>query len=791
MKKFWNLMLVALVMLGAAACTEDNTSVEAAQEEGLSFYAEIANDATRADVVYDEESKMWNTAWEGNETIMAYHYIGDDVVGYKFVNSESEPNKFTCFDENVKNILGGNVVLKYDPDYYSDLGKKGVVTQDDFENFDNTQPIKLQAINSFLRYTYNGTGSVTITLDNNHEEKKPIFFYTSEDKYTNSITRTQTGENWVSVVPNMHVDEAVLAYYIDGVKCKETIINWSAGKIYNLGELTMPYAASAYSVVGTHNDWTAGKTPMYIVGDYAVAYGVEFSAADNKFKVLGNDKWLGSDSFALNTWVGLKTDTSDMTIAAGTYDIYFSESDNMLCVVEAGATVPAMPVFSIGIVGLGGNWDVDVDMTEEGDYYTMKGVNIAATDTFKLRISDSWNENYGIASSDTAESVAISVDTMYTLVQDGKNMQLAAGTYDLYFNYATKEFYALTPGTTPDDLAIPQYKIYVYQYKNTWTKLNMYSWDGAGANPTGTWPGTASTATETINGYEYKVWTMPRTATAKQLNVIINDGTSQTADFVLGTLDKDYYLLLNGVSLSFIEDKENPEPEVVEGEPQPSTWALAGDFNSWGDLVMYTTNTTNLFVAKSVKIGAYKEIKVKAVGNWNTSYGGGINYLNANIWTKVYSGGSNLSIINEGMYDIYFDNDNKRIYVMNEGTGISEATEQSSNGAAPDLSGASWGLCGAHNNWSAPDIKLEWDGTIGLYVAYNAKLTGEFKVRANNSWGEDYGCGGTITVNSATGKSMSRGGGNCKVTAGTYDVYFDLANKKIWVKTPGSAAPTK
>ena len=81
MKKFWNLMLVALVMLGAAACTEDNASVEATQEEGLSFYAEIANDATRADVVYDEESKMWNTAWEGNETIMAYHYIGDDVVG--------------------------------------------------------------------------------------------------------------------------------------------------------------------------------------------------------------------------------------------------------------------------------------------------------------------------------------------------------------------------------------------------------------------------------------------------------------------------------------------------------------------------------------------------------------------------------------------------------------------------------------------------------------------------------------------------------------------------------------
>ena len=52
MKKFWNLMLVALVMLGAAACTENNDSVDV-KAEGLSFYAEITNDATRADLAYD------------------------------------------------------------------------------------------------------------------------------------------------------------------------------------------------------------------------------------------------------------------------------------------------------------------------------------------------------------------------------------------------------------------------------------------------------------------------------------------------------------------------------------------------------------------------------------------------------------------------------------------------------------------------------------------------------------------------------------------------------------------
>ena len=75
MKKFWNFMLVALVMLGAAACTESDPSIEKENSEavGLSFYAEIVNDATRAELEYDEESQLWNTVWEANDTIVAIH----------------------------------------------------------------------------------------------------------------------------------------------------------------------------------------------------------------------------------------------------------------------------------------------------------------------------------------------------------------------------------------------------------------------------------------------------------------------------------------------------------------------------------------------------------------------------------------------------------------------------------------------------------------------------------------------------------------------------------------------
>lgn len=774
-------MLAALVIMGAVACTEkENLDNTPEQNAGIAFEATIDLNETRTDVIFNEGTGKWDTVWTGNETLSVK--LGWTV--YNFKNSAENKNNFVCTDNGVESLMGKSVEIfvTHDADYNtlnSKIGKAGGKIRTTIESFDPTQGVNLQVESAFLRYS----SDYEVTLD----ASAYIFDYNGQVR--NTITLPAGEDVWVAIHP---YDNVTLSYSIDGEKCKEKTLNLDAKKIYNLGELGLPYDASAYSVPGTHNNWTAGKTPMYIVGDYCVAYGVEFAAAENKFKVLGpNDKWLGANALTVGKWTAVSTDGGDITIAAGTYDIYFSEAESKICVVAAGTEAPAMPVFSVGVIGLGGNWDVDKDMTLEGDYYTFKGVDVAATDSFKLRISDDWAENYGIASSTTADFVAIEKDTMYSLVQDGKNMQVAAGTYDLYFNYATKEFYALTPGTTPDDLSIPQYKVYVHPYNNTWTKFNLYSWDTAGANPTGAWPGSATTVTETINGYTYYVWTMPRSATGASLSIILNDGSSQTADFALGTLDKDYYLLLNGVILSFVEDKENPEPEVVQGEPQPSTWALAGDFNSWGDMVMYTTDVDNLFVAKSVAIGAYKEIKVKQVGNWSTSYGGGINYLNANIWTKVYSGGSNLSVINAGKYDVYFDNANKRIYVMTEGTDYATATEQSANGAAPDLSGASWGLCGSHNNWNAPDTKLEWDGTSGFYVALNAKLTGEFKVRANNSWGEDYGCGGSITINATAGKAMSRGGGNCKVASGTYDVYFDLVGKKIWVRTPGSAVPAK
>ena len=426
-------MLVALVMMGAAACTETNDSVDASMES-LSFYAEITNDATRADLEYDEENKVWNTVWEGNETIAV-----KDVNGniFNFSNTEEEKSKFTCTQNGVKALKGQSVNISIANPEQSKVGKRGVAVSVDVEAFDNTKKIKLEATNSYLRYTYNGEGKVEFSLI---YEGGEAFVYNEGQTYDSVVIEGVKGENFVSFNAPKEKTEAELAYSINGVECKRKAINVFAGTIYNLGELTMPYETSAYSVVGTHNGWEAGKTPMYLVGDYAVAYGVEFTGSSNAFKILGNDKWLGTASLSLNTWTSLAVDTADMTLAAGTYDIYFSETRTMLCVVEAGATVPELAEIEWALAGNFNNWgNLSMSKTGVANLFVAKGVELTTGTAIKVKDAATWDTSYGGGISN------LEANKWMTVYSNGADIVIAkSGVYDVYFQYgATAKLYLI------------------------------------------------------------------------------------------------------------------------------------------------------------------------------------------------------------------------------------------------------------------------------------------------------------------------------------------------------------
>ncbi len=443
MEKFCKLMLVALVMFGAAACTKSEPSIdkENGEQAGLSFYAEIVNNATRADLEYDADNKVWNTVWEGNEAIQAVHYDNDgSILGeYEFTNSEEEPNKFTCTAEGVNSILGGKVVFEYRTDFYSDLGSKGICARVCVEQFAINEHIALDAFNSFLRYTYNGSGSVTISLECEDGNSAPEF-YTKESYLSTTITCNQTGENWVSVVNYGPVDEVLISYSIDGVKCKQTTIKWAAGKIYNLGELAIPYELSdTWGITGAFSGWDAANAqPLYVVGDALVAYNL--TKLNEGFKFVQNKGWDGAkgsktqDAVASGEWL-YSGDNDIKASDAAAYDVYFVPARSMYCIVPAGSAAPELPAvepIEWSLAGSFNNWgDTLMTATDTANLFVAKGVEFKSGDEIKVKDSKTWDTSYGGGISN------LEANKWMKAYLNGSNVVVAkSGTYDVYFEYA-------------------------------------------------------------------------------------------------------------------------------------------------------------------------------------------------------------------------------------------------------------------------------------------------------------------------------------------------------------------
>ena len=275
MKKFWNLMLAALVIIGAAACTENNENVENAQEAGFSFYAEIVND-TRATIADENGDKTWETKWELGDKL----YVNDT---YEFVCTDVEKGKFTCYDDAVAELAGTAVAITTDGKHHSLQGAKAFYTTATVENFGEGK-VELQALTSFFRFTYNGEVKISLSAD---------AFRTEEGVAVNEITVSGNGEQFVAFWPTG--EEVALSYAVNGETIRTTTKALAAGKVYNLGTLVASNA-SEYGVVGSFQGWdvaVAATVKMtHVASDWAwvVAENVELYKSD-EFKIITGNSW--------------------------------------------------------------------------------------------------------------------------------------------------------------------------------------------------------------------------------------------------------------------------------------------------------------------------------------------------------------------------------------------------------------------------------------------------------------------------------------------------------------------
>ena len=247
---------------------------------------------------------------------------------------------------------------------------------------------------------------------------------------------------------------------------------------------------------------------------------------------------------------------------------------------------------------------------------------------------------------------------------------------------------------------------------------------------------------------------------------------------------------------------------VTEG-PEVS-WGLMGCFvdNLWAtDVPM--TKEGEWIVAKNAQ---FTELTFKIRGNasWNDKHNMGYapgtekGLVNARLavvtaeYSKANLGGDCVDIkLNgpAGTYDVYFSYENLEVYVMEPGY---KPGEREPIQAEPQE--VTYTVVGTLNNinWnnSAPEGLMTKEGDY--YVAKNVPLVTaktlydgadqiEFKIVETGTW-DGYGvAAGTAAASANAEIAVIAGGDNIPVVAaeGAYDVYFDKANGKVWVMTPG------
>ena len=209
-----------------------------------------------------------------------------------------------------------------------------------------------------------------------------------------------------------------------------------------------PEPVSEWYLVGDFNGWTAADAAYKMTkeGDWFVFKG--FAANGNGVKFVADASWSvnrGGEFVEAGAAIEVVHNGSDMLVAAGTYDVYLSADATTAYFMAPGEApaAPEAPATPWYLVGDFNGWtaaDANYEMTKEGNWYVFKGF-VANGNGVKFVADASWSVNRG--------GTFVEAGAAIELTQNGSDMLVAAGTYDVYLNADASVGYFMTPGATP------------------------------------------------------------------------------------------------------------------------------------------------------------------------------------------------------------------------------------------------------------------------------------------------------------------------------------------------------
>ena len=552
---------------------------------------------------------------------------------------------------------------------------------------------------------------------------------------------------------------------------------------------------------GTAGDWSADVE--FTFNEETLAWELKGLAVNNTegaFKARVNGAWGDPNSEEMGYNFGLAdTANPDLTalvhngkdipatvIGQGTFDVVmnFSGAANYAMTWtltgEAEEIVPDDKVY--GLCGTHNSWGGSADpkfvATSNAGEYVLKGFEAAAGNQFKIRANDEWTNNWGVPSE--TEPVEVTIGQEYTLEQNGKNMTLAEGCYDMYFYPETGAFKVVE--------GVPV----TYNLVGSMNGWNVAATDYDLTNHTNggykVFKGVSFAANDEFKIAQNHDWAVSFGLPA-DTSLVLGEAITLTSDnganiVVAEAGDYDVYFHPD-TKVMFVVVAGADDPTVAPEPEQPAedVYSIAGTCNEWGETDMVKAKN-GFYVAAGVEFAAAGEFKFKKNHSWD----------DANCWgvaegTTVTLGepialiqpGGNI-VVPAGTYDLY----------LNPATGVAYVvTAGSEDPTGPAGNVSIYGLVGDLNGWNAPDVKFTDTGN-GEHVLLGQTLTAGqgFKIRANEEWNdaENYGISpaGNVAIDAEIKMTLGSGSQNMSVeTTGTYDLYFYPADLKLYVMTPG------
>ena len=518
MKKIYSFMVAAVALFAAASCNKELPQ-ENLPAVGETVVYTASTDGADTKAVLDGTVSKWCgeeliTLHDGTNAFTFYANAGDTPVSKVDFTYEGQP-EFTAtevmavypsgdYTANLKEKTVSNVVV---PNNQTLADNTYPATAAVAVAYSTTTELSFKNATTLLKFKVAGDdvtsgcflaeGDISGKFAVNYNEGKPLMTAMETTNYVdfhmNGATLSKEATYYIAIAP-AEVENFKIFLNGQEIKTYAKSYKFERNVILDLGILK--YEAPVvheWAVAGTFNEWSTTANPMELVDGYYVAKnitGLNYSdpnegetGSSTGIKFVNNgDTWrAGEGQVTAGTWAYVWGDGGNIYVDGATadtaYDIYLNPSEGdygKFVIVAAGATMPEDKPATAQewyLVGDFNNWtaaDANYKMALDGEWYVFenftadgKNVKFVADADWKINRGGSFIANQAIE-----------------VAQDGSNMIVPAGKYDVYLSTDAATAYFMTPGLLPGEAPEPE-GIYA---EEGWVYLKPNSnWTQAGA----------------------------------------------------------------------------------------------------------------------------------------------------------------------------------------------------------------------------------------------------------------------------------------------------------------------